>query len=861
MALAAGSRLDSYEIIALLGAGGMGEVYRARDLTLKREVAVKVLPAQWAFEPDRLRRFKLEAQSAAALNHPNIISIFYVGVHEGAPYIVTELLQGETLRGRLRRGPMRLQEALDFGEGIALGLAAAHGAGIIHRDLKPENLFLTKDGRVKILDFGLAKLTQAQGASADAATATYLEATNAGQVLGTVGYMSPEQVRGEPADARSDIFAVGAILYEMLAGKRAFQKPSSAETMAAILNEDPPAISQTAQMAPPGLQKIVNRCLAKNPELRFQHASDLAFALEAFSEAGGTATSPVRARTTSSHKPIGLAVVVGLVVMAVALLFWWTRPPALPVVEAITQLTDDGNAKGVHNSLQTDGPRIYFNEGRWGSLEIKQVAVTGGAIAAVPMPLPDAQPVGIAPDGSFLLVLPGGAGPPPKPAWELPLPTGEPRRIVMLEAQDGSVTRDGRLLLSRLGSLYVTEIDGSSPRKLIDHIDGFIGDPSLSPDGRRIVFTRYPSIGNPELFIANGDGSDPHPIANSSEPGGFCCAQWTPDGRYIVFETRVQARQDLWYLPMGGGWLQRAGHPMRLTAGPLSYFDPIPSWDGKQIYALGTKQRGELVRYDMKSKQFVPILQGVSAKDLTFSKDGNWVAYLSYPDHTLWRSRSDGTERLQLVSDGVASPAISPDGQRVLFVQNGTVYLIGIDGGERRAIANGPITGLADWSPDGNKVVFWTSDQQHQQANFLDLDTGERSVVSGSVGVLGSHWISDDKLIAVDEHSVFVVLDLKTQKWSALGLDAKSNFITRWGVSSKYQYLYYTIGGPDPELVRFRLGDRKSENIASLKDFHFAGFVQVHGAETQVGVAPDGSAVFTRDIGTQEIYALSVKWP
>jgi Tol biopolymer transport system component len=648
----------------------------------------------------------------------------------------------------------------------------------------------------------------------------------------------------------------------MLAGKRAFQKPSSAETMAAILNEDLPAISQTAQMAPPGLQKIVNRCLAKNPELRFQHASDLAFALEALSDASGTATSPVRASTASSSKPVWLAAVVGVIVLAAALLFWWTRPPAVPVVEAITQLTDDGNAKGVHNSLQTDGPRIYFNEGRWGSLEIKQVAVTGGSIAAVPMPLPDAQPVGIAPDGSFLLVLPGGAGPPPKPAWELPLPTGEPRRIVMLEAQDGSVTRDGRVLLSRVGSLYVTEIDGSNPRKLIDGIDGFIGDPNLSPDGRRIVFTRYPEIGNPELFIVKSDGSDPHLIAKTSESGGFCCAQWTPDGRYIVFETRVQARQDLWYLSMERGWLRRPSEPMRLTNGPLSYFDPMPSRDGKQIYALGTKQRGEMVRYDIKSKQFVPILPGVSATNLTSSKDGNWVAYLSYPDRALWRSRSDGTERLQLASDGPASPAISPDGQRVLFLQAGIVYLIGIDGGERRAVVNDATTGSADWSPDGNKLVFWTSsDQEHQQANFLDLDTGKRSVVSGSVGGLGSHWISDDKLIAVDEHSAFVVLDLNTQKWSALGLDAKSNLITRWGVSPKYQYLYYTIGGPDPELLRFRLSDHKSQSIASLKGFHFAGFTQLHGAETQVSVAPDGSPVFTRDIGTQEIYALSVKWP
>jgi eukaryotic-like serine/threonine-protein kinase len=272
-------------------------------------------------------------------------------------------------------------------------------------------------------------------------------------------------------------------------------------------------------------------------------------------------------------------------------------------------------------------------------------------------------------------------------------------------------------------------------------------------------------------------------FSKSNEPGGFCCAQWTANGQYIVFETRVKAREDLWYLPMERRWLRSAAQPMRLTADPLSYFDPIPSRDGKQVYALGSRQRGELIRYDMKSKRFVPVLQGVSATNLTFSRDGEWAAYLSYPDRTLWRSRSDGTERPQLVSGTVASPVISPDGQHVLFVQNGTVSLLGIDGGERRALVTDITTGQADWSPDGKEIVSWTSgDQGNQQANFLDLATGKRSVVSGSVGYLGSRWISDNKLIAVDEHLAFVVLDLNTKKWSPLGLGAKPNLITRWGV-------------------------------------------------------------------------------
>src|SRR5450755_2638151 len=293
MPLVAGSRLDSYEIIAPLGAGGMGEVYRARDAALRRDVAIKVLPEYWSSDPERLRRFEQVAQATAALNHPNIVSIFHVGQCDGSPYIVTELLQGETLRDRLRKGPMRLREVLDHGVELARGLAAAHDAGIVHRDLKPDNIFVTKDGRVKILDFGLAKLTQTKTALADGPTVSRQERTEPGVVMGTVGYMSPEQVRGKAADHRADIFAFGAILYEMLTGRRAFKEPTSTETMTAILNDDPPGISQIAPGTPPGLLRIVHRCLEKNPEQRFQSASDLAFALEALSESGSSSASGV----------------------------------------------------------------------------------------------------------------------------------------------------------------------------------------------------------------------------------------------------------------------------------------------------------------------------------------------------------------------------------------------------------------------------------------------------------------------------------------------------------------------------------------------------------------------------------------
>src|SRR5271170_3937273 len=333
MTLVAGYRLGPFEILALLGAGGMGEVYRARDASLKRDVAIKVLPASYSRDPDRLHRFQLEAQSAAALNHPNILSIFHIGQHDGSPYIVSELLEGETLRDRLRRGSMRLREALDIAVQIAHGLAAAHEKGIVHRDLKPENLFVTKDGRVKILDFGLAKLKQHQP-DPDGAAPTITQKTGPGMVMGTAGYMSPEQVRGKAVDHRTDIFAFGAILYEMLTGKRAFQRSTSAETVTAILNDDPPSISQIVQTTPPGLQRVVHRCLEKNPEQRFQSASDLAFALEALSESGsGPAVATSRGSLSRWLWATVAAVVVAFVLIMIVL---WRIPLAVPVVESVT---------------------------------------------------------------------------------------------------------------------------------------------------------------------------------------------------------------------------------------------------------------------------------------------------------------------------------------------------------------------------------------------------------------------------------------------------------------------------------------------------------------------------------------------
>src|SRR6516162_8236550 len=341
MVLAPGSKLGPYVIQSLLGAGGMGEVYRARDTSLGRDVAVKVLASFVALDPERLRRFEQEARAAAALNHPNILAVHQLGTYEGAPYLVSELLEGGTLRDLLAHGPIPLRKIIDYGVQIARGLAAAHEKGITHRDLKPENLFVTRDGRVKILDFGLAKLTQHQTIS-DQNAPTVSAETDPGVVMGTVGYMAPEQVRGSAVDYRADVFAFSAALYEMLTGKRAFQKPTSAETMSAILNEDPPGISSLVQSIPPALQRIVHRCLEKNPEQRFQSASDLGFALQALSDSGSASLSAV-AQQSSRRIYAWLGAVLVLVTSALAIVFWFLRAPrtASPPSLTLTRLTSD----------------------------------------------------------------------------------------------------------------------------------------------------------------------------------------------------------------------------------------------------------------------------------------------------------------------------------------------------------------------------------------------------------------------------------------------------------------------------------------------------------------------------------------
>src|ERR1700685_977120 len=445
MNLAPGTKLGPYEIVSLLGAGGMGEVYRARDSRLRRDVAIKVLPQALSLDADRMRRFEQEALATAALNHPNILAVFDIGTHDGSPYVVSELLEGETLRERLRGGAIVVRKTLDYALQIAHGLAAAHEKGIVHRDLKPENLFLTKDGRVKILDFGLAKLTQADpGSHTSMATVTH-GATEAGVVLGTAGYMSPEQVRGMTLDPRSDIFSFGAILYEMLSGKRAFHGDTPADTMSSILKEDPPELNETNRNVSPALERIVQHCLEKNPEARFHSASDIAFDLEHLSgiSSSSAKVSPIAGGQTRRWPWLALAGGVTLAGIMLALGWWLGHAGAhvsQPEYKQITFRTGPiGNAR-----FTPDGSGVIYSAA-WDGGDDQLYIASGNDPGARELGLKDADLLSISKNGELAVRLRSkfyGGYARTGTLARVPLSGGTPREL-MDNVQDADWAADG----------------------------------------------------------------------------------------------------------------------------------------------------------------------------------------------------------------------------------------------------------------------------------------------------------------------------------------------------------------------------------------------------------------------------------
>jgi serine/threonine protein kinase/Tol biopolymer transport system component len=859
--------LGQYEILSPLGGGGMGEVYRARDSRLSREVAIKVLPQLVSLEPERLSRFEQEARAAAALNHPNILCVYQMGTYLGIPYLVSELLEGKTLTEWIRVGPLTPRKAIEYGVQIAQGLAAAHEKSIVHRDLKPDNLFITKDGRVKILDFGLAKMLQPTKSETDPPPTVTLP----GETWGTMGYMSPEQVRGLATDYRSDIFALGVILYEMVMGKRPFQKATSADTVSAVLNEEPASISQRLPDQSLALERVVRRCLEKYPEQRFQSASDLAFALEALS---GPAVSSVAAvHPSKEDKPsrsrfVAAAALLGALAALVLAYFWMQPPPALKVSNYI-QLTHDGEPKSL---LGTDGSRLYLglgiaSSGSFASHGIAEMSVTGGEPKRISLvSSSDMLPVDLSSDGSEILAVDGRGAPPKGPLWSFLILGGSPRRLGDATAETASWSLDGKMLAyTNLGELFVAKSDGTESRKLLT-AKGDIKNVAWSPDGGHLRFDTTESagtLGQQIIWEVSVSGRDLHRLLPSGpDPSDDCCGKWTADGKYFVF----QSNRQIWALPKKGGFLQSQPKPILLTSSPLSLSSPLPSKDGKKLFVIGQAYRGELMRYDSKSGQFLPFLGGISAEYIAFSQDGQWVSYVSYREGTLWRSRLDGSDRLQLTYPPMYAvlPRWSPDGKNIIFFEfalsadkPARIYEVSSDGGSSRQLLpnDGHQQLDPNWSPDGSKIVCGGESNNPASAiRVLDVTSGEVSELPGSQGLYSPRWSPDGRHIsAFSADSMSLLLfDFQTQKWTELANGSLSWL--NW--SHDGQYVYVLDNRRKDAVVRIGIGDHKAEKMVDLNHFVTAGR---YGGS--LALAPDDSPLLLRDTGTQEVYSLDWETP
>src|SRR5216684_4268964 len=732
MALTSGTRLGPYEIQSLLGSGGMGEVYRGRDSRLDRIVAIKVLPTSYSADAERLQRFVQEARSAAALNHPNILLIFDIGEERGAPYIVSELLEGQTLRERIRSGPLSSRKAIDYALQVARGLAAAHEKGIVHRDLKPENLFLTNDDRVKILDFGLAKLTRPEtDAGAEAPTAQVN--TEPGQIMGTVGYMSPEQVRGKAADHRSDIFSFGSILYETISGQRAFRGETPADTMSAILKEEPAELSETARNVPPALERIVRHCLEKNPGQRFQSAGDLAFNLEALTQTtSAQAAIAETGITTAQKKEVAsrskLRERAGALVLAALMLGlgWWLGrgsgrvPP--PEYQPITFRTGSiGNAR-----FTPDGSIVY--SAAWDGGEKQLYIGRTDDRGARELGVKDAELLSISKSGELAVRLNSvslGGFAQAGTLARIPMSGGSPREMLD-NVQDADWATDGEnMAVIR----YVPEnahwrLEYPIGKVLLDGIN-WISHPKVSPDGKWIAFADHQNATGDDQGSIAVIGSDAKDKDNDKEK--ILSSGWaTLQG--IVWSL---AGDEVWFTASNGG---SAGNPRAVTpSGQLRTLTNVPGgmWlqDLRNGMALmvthrrrigirgmppGGKQERELGGFGWSHQgDLTP-----DGRKVLFDEEGDGGG----PNYTVFLRDTDGSPPVR-ISEGVGL-AISPDAKWAITqpAKGGPLNLVPTGAGEARQLTHDKV----DY-----QRVRWLAGGKELLASGVEAGHGARDYVIG----------------------------------------------------------------------------------------------------------------------------------
>ncbi len=723
MPLAPTTKLGPYEIIAPLGAGGMGEVVRARDTRLGREVALKILPESFARESDRLVRFEQEARAVAALNHPNILAVFDVGQHNGSPFLVSELLEGETLRAVLDRGALPQRKAIEYAVQIAQGLAAAHEKGIVHRDLKPENVFVTRGGRIKILDFGLAKLAQKPGAEAAADGITLTSShTAAGVVMGTASYMAPEQVRGQAVDARTDIFSFGAILYEMLSGKRTFRRDTVPETMTAVLKEDPPDLADSTPGISPALDRIVRRCLEKNQEQRFQSAKDLSFALASLSGADSSAAAKVVAAGPGDRSAVWKAVAIALAVVAVCGAVAWFFAPR-PAAKARMQFAIRLEAEVTQLAVSRDGSMLAFVSPDEGSglpaLYVERVGSPGATLlpgtdgASYPFWSPDGANIAFFADGKL---------------ERMPVAGGPTQKIADVRAARGGSwgSQNTIIYAPDAGSaIWRVNPDGTGAAPVTDasfneNLNETHRWPYFLPDGKHFLYWEG-NFGN--------DKSDRY------------------SGIYLSSLDRKEKRKQVVICHSNIG----------IASGRLFYADD----DHRLVSVALDASTGNISGGPVPVANIVGFQPSTYWADFTISDTGTLI-YSSNPGASLselaWLDRT-GKRLGVLGQPGVmCNPTISPDGGRVSVditddkASNVDIWLLSTrDAGTTRFTFEPEEEVAAVWSRDGRNIVF-RSNLSAGAGLVLKPASGlgqSKTLVryQGSDDIIPNSWSPDDRQI------------------------------------------------------------------------------------------------------------------
>ncbi len=773
MTLPAGSRVGSYEIASPLGAGGMGEVYRARDTRLGREVAIKVLPADAAGDGESRARFEQEARAASALNHPNILTVYDIGDSGGSLFIAMEYVEGRTLRELLVSGPVPPRKLLSIAAQVADGLAKAHAAGIVHRDLKPENVMVNKDGFAKILDFGLAKLaTLAEEGGSQLATMAG-PGTRPGVVLGTVGYMSPEQASGQAVDFRSDQFALGAILYEMATGKRAFQKKTAVETLSAIIREEPEPISASSPAAPAAVRWIVERCLAKDPEERYASTRDLARDLKLtgdhLTEVSGEA--PAVARPASKGRVAWAAVLAGLFAVGVAdvAMRWRAGSRSSKAPTTLRRVTF---APGLEDepSFSPDGKFLAYTTDERGNLDIVVQPLSGGEVIRIAETDADEA----------------------EPAWS---PDGSKIAFVSARDQGGrlgvalNVSSLEQYLNAKFGDIFLVPALGGAAVKLVE--DGYY--PSWSPDGKRIVFMSNRE-GTLSLWTISAEGGTPTRL--TKEGSIDYQPSWSPDGKWIAYGSGGLRAFNLRVVAAGGGV------PMNLTT-EFGYVTR-PAWaaDGKTIFFSGERSgilNAWAIPFDTgehrAASSRVTLGQGQDT-GVSISRDGKRLAFAAVRnDLNVWELTVD-TGQLRAVTSGAGGPDYpqpSPDGKMLLVQSNRTgelaVWSVDLQGRFLSQLTPGQqAEPEAHWSPDGRQIVYQRDGKLWLQpvGSMVALDTG---VKSGA-----AEWSPDGTEIAmgnIQGPGEILVYNVQDRKAKA--------------VTSLQKELNYPTWSPDGRQIAFQL--------------------------------------------------------